>query len=153
MAYPYGYIWEFPGIYSLSVTYGVYNSFYFSQYLGLGVINFCEFRDMRYHKLSHAMVLTLICMGMMVIFCRAHYSIDIFGGLVFGHYFWILGERWSWLIDYGLMRIPFHKRFPHFARKCFLCKEPINQWATMLQAPEKKGKLDDQIIGTKMTIE
>lgn len=45
MAYPYEYIWEYPGIYSLSVTYGVYNSFYFSQFIGLGLINFLEFRD------------------------------------------------------------------------------------------------------------
>jgi len=45
MTYPYEYIWEFPGIYSLSVTYGVYNTFYFSQYLGLGVIHLFEFRE------------------------------------------------------------------------------------------------------------
>jgi hypothetical protein len=45
MSYPYEYIWEFPGVYSLSVTYGVYNSFYFSQYLALGVIHFFEFRE------------------------------------------------------------------------------------------------------------
>ena len=30
MSFPYNYIWEFPGVYSLSVTYGVYNTFYFS---------------------------------------------------------------------------------------------------------------------------
>ncbi len=30
MTYPYQYIWEFPGIYSLTVSYGLYNSFFFS---------------------------------------------------------------------------------------------------------------------------
>ena len=74
----------------------------------------------------------------MLIFCRGHYSIDIFGGLLFGHYFWILAERWSWIIDYGLMRIPFHKRFPYFNNKCLACKTPINQWATINQASDKK---------------
>ena len=51
MSYPYGYIWEFPGMYSFTVTYGVYNSFYFSQTLALGVIHFFEFREQGYRKL------------------------------------------------------------------------------------------------------
>ena len=51
MSYPYEYIWEFPGIYSLTVTYGVYNSFYFSQILALGIIHFFEFREQSYIKL------------------------------------------------------------------------------------------------------
>lgn len=138
MAYPYEYIWEFPGIYSLSVTYGVYNSFYFSQYLALGVIHFFEFREQGYHKFKYAILLTLLAMTFMLIFCRAHYSIDIFGGYVFGHYFWMLAERWAWVIDYQLMKIPFHKRFPYFRRKCFNCKEPINQWATFMQSQMDK---------------
>ena len=140
MAYPYEYIWEFPGIYSLSVTYGVYNSFYFSQYLGLGVIHFFEFREQGYHKLQYATLLTVFCLTLMLVFCRAHYSIDIFGGYIFGHYFWMLAEKWSWVIDYQLMKIPFHKRFPNFRRKCSSCKEPINQWATYLQSATSEGK-------------
>ena len=137
MAYPYEYIWEFPGIYSLSVTYGVYNSFYFSQYIALGVINFFEFREMQYPKFSSAMFLTLLCISMMLTFTRGHYSIDIFGGFLFGHYFWMQADKWCWIIDYSLMRIPFHKRFPHFRTQCFNCKEPINKWATVLQNTSK----------------
>ena len=140
MAYPYEYIWEFPGIYSLSVTYGVYNTFYFSQYLGLAVINFCEFREMRYNKLSHAMFLTIVCMTLMLIFCRGHYSIDIFGGLLFGHYFWIQAEKWCWIIDWNLLRIPFHKRFPYFVSKCFVCKAPVNKWVTFLRERDERDQ-------------
>lgn len=151
MTYPYEYIWEFPGIYSLSVTYGIYNSFYFSQYLGLGLIHFLEFRDHEYHKLKYAMGLTLLCMTMMLIFCRAQYSIDILGGFIFGHYFWMLAERWSWLIDYGLMKIPFHKRFPYFKSKCFMCKAPINKWATLLI--NNNGKItDDEMLSSRLNV-
>lgn len=43
MTYPYQYIWEFPGVYSLTVAYGEYSSFYFSQTVGIAIINLCEF--------------------------------------------------------------------------------------------------------------
>ena len=147
MTYPEGYEFDFPGIYSLSISYGVYNSFYFSQYIGLGLINFLEFKDMKQRALSYAMALTLFCLTMMLIFTRGHYSIDIFGGFIFGHYFWMMAERVSWIIDYGLMKIPFHKRFPHFTTKCFACKAPINKWATILFEEMKIGspKIDEEM--------
>lgn len=90
-------------------------------------------------------------MTLMTVFCRAHYSIDIFGGYIFGHYFWMLAERWAWVIDYHMLKIPFHKRFPYFRRKCFKCKEPINQWATFMQGELDKEKRrvveQDEILG------
>ena len=87
----------------------------------------------------------------MLVFCRAHYSIDIFGGYIFGHYFWMLAEKWAWVIDYSMLKIPFHKRFPLFKRKCSSCKEPINQWATFMQGELDKEKRrvveQDEILG------
>ena len=74
-------------------------------------------------------MLNTIALSLLLIFTRAHYSIDIFGGFLFGHYFWIMSERICWVIDYMLMRIPFHKRFPYFPKKCFNCKNSINEWA------------------------
>jgi len=85
----------------------------------------------------------------MLIFTRGHYSIDIFGGFLFGHYLWLLAERFSYLIDYGLMRIPFHKRFPHFARQCGHCKSPINKWGTlMIELEAKRANMvyDEEIL-------
>jgi len=134
MDYPNEDIWEFPGIYSLTISYGVYNSFYFSQYIGLGMIHFFEFREQGYHKFQYAMLLTQLMLTFMLVFTRGHYSIDIFGGYVFGHYFWMFADKWSWMIDYQLLKIPFYKRYPYFRRTCFKCKEPVNQWATFLQS-------------------
>jgi len=45
-----------------------------------------------------------------------------------GHYFWIYSERISWIFDYKVLRIPFHKKFPHFTKNCGNCKAPINKW-------------------------
>jgi hypothetical protein len=114
MAFPYNYIWEFPGVYSLTVTYGVYNTFYFSQFIALGVVNFCEFRVMRRYILAYFTLTVVFLLGAMLIFCRGHYFIDIFGGLLFGHYFWMFAERRAWLIDWVLFKIPFKKRYPYF---------------------------------------
>ena len=51
------------------------------------------------------------------------------GGLLFGHYFWIMCERISWVLDFEWFRAPFHLRHPFFAQKCSKCLDPINQWA------------------------
>lgn len=41
---------------------------------------------------------------------RAHYSIDMIAGVLFAHYFWIMAERHSFIIDWYIFRIPLAKR-------------------------------------------
>jgi hypothetical protein len=53
MAYPEGYIWEFPGMYSLSLQYGNANTFYFCTSLGLCIMHICEFYANEYYKLAY----------------------------------------------------------------------------------------------------
>lgn len=62
---------------------------------------------------------------------RGHYFIDTFIAVLFGHYFWMMAERVSWIVDFKLLSIPFHKRFPNFPKKCFKCKAPINKWTNI----------------------
>lgn len=54
MTYPEGYIWEYPGVYSLTVQYGMHNNFYFCPFVGVAVINFCEFYRNKYYVLGGA---------------------------------------------------------------------------------------------------
>jgi hypothetical protein len=121
------------------------NGFYFCPYLGFLVVLFCEFKDNRQYKLATLTVFAMLYLILMLLFTRAHYSIDIFGGLVFGHYFWIMGERVSVLIDFYLMNIPFHKRFPNFEKECFRCKNPINEWINVTFEASTDNKVDDNI--------
>ena len=37
---------------------------------------------------------------------RVHYSIDIVGGFIFAHLFWILTERYVYIADYNLAGMP-----------------------------------------------
>jgi hypothetical protein len=85
---------------------------------------------------------------MMLMFTRGHYSIDIFGGLIFGHYFYLMGERASWLVDFALLSIPFHKRFPYFPKDCFNCKHQINEWINV-NLEEDNEEIDDDNGGQK----
>ena len=92
-----------------------------------------EFRDRKLRAAQWIMAFAIFGLALMLLFCRGHYSIDIFGGFIFGHYFWIFAENRSWIIDYALMKIPFHKRFPKFQTSCAKCKAPVNRWAVHLR--------------------
>jgi hypothetical protein len=131
--FPAGYLWEFPGIYSISVPYGMQNNFFFCGHVGLAMICGCEFFSGSNYKMAVFCFLTMICQSALLLFLRGHYSIDILIAIFFGHYFWLQAERISYLIDYKILGIPFHKRFPNFTQKCGWCKYPINQWINIGQ--------------------
>lgn len=128
MAYPENYLWEFPGMYSLSITYGSQNDFYFCAYMSMVMIHVFEFHANRCFKLAYFSLFVMVALFLTLIFTRGHYFIDVFCALFFGHFFWIMAERSSYLIDSKLLNIPFHKRFPHFPKKCWNCKYPINEY-------------------------
>jgi hypothetical protein len=46
----------------------------------------------------------------LMIALRAHYTIDMVAGIVFAHYFWILAEKYSYIVDWNIFRIPLNKR-------------------------------------------
>ena len=41
---------------------------------------------------------------------RDHYSIDMIGGILIGHYTFILAERYCYILDYYALGIPLEKR-------------------------------------------
>ena len=129
MSYPQGYIWEFPGMYSLTIRYGSQNDFYFCPYMALAMVHYHEFLTNNYFKHAVFSIFAMFSLFLMLIFTRGHYFIDVFCALFFGHYFWLMGERLSYLIDCKVFKIPFHKRFPNFPKECWNCKNPINSWA------------------------
>lgn len=130
MATPADSIWEFPGMYSLTMQpYGHQNDFYFCHYLGFMLIIFLEYKATEWYKCAFGSGAVIVLASIWLIITRGSYSIDIFGGLLFGHYFWILSERFSWVLDFEWFRAPFHLRHPGFPKKCSKCLDPINDWA------------------------
>ena len=129
MRYPDGYLWDFPGIYSLTVPYGTTNDFFYSGHIGCCMLCYCEFKACKWDKFAWFSLFTLVFQGALMICLRGHYVIDLVSGVVFAHYFWLLAERYSYLIDVLIFRIPFKKRFPVFSTSCERCQYPINIWA------------------------
>jgi hypothetical protein len=35
-------------------------------------------------------------------------------GMVFAHYFWIISDKYSFLVDWKIFRIPLEKRIAHY---------------------------------------
>ena len=128
MRYPDGYLWDFPGIYSITVPYGRTNDFFYSGHIGCCVICYCEFRANKWFKFAYFSLCTLIFQCMLMISLRGHYFIDMFSGIIFAHYFWLFAERYSYIVDVYVFHIPFHKRFPYFNQACHNCSVPVEIW-------------------------
>jgi hypothetical protein len=113
ITYPDGYIWEFPGVYSISVPYGKENNFFFAGHISILMICVLELYTSKNYKLSIFALITMILQVCLIIFLRGYYSIDVFSAIPFGHYLWTMGDIFSKYIDYRILGIPFHKRYPH----------------------------------------
>lgn len=88
-----------------------------------------EYKSTESYRLAFATAVSILTTCSWLIITRGTYSIDIMGGLIFGHYFWIICERFSWMLDFEWFRSPFHLRHPNFQKKCAKCLDPINEWA------------------------
>ena len=74
------------------------------------MVNILEFFAVGWPWWAAFSIFTAVVNTALMIFLRVHYSIDIVAGLLFGHYFWILAERYVYIIDWNVFRIPLEKR-------------------------------------------
>ena len=59
---------------------------------------------------------------------RGHYTIDLVTGFIFGHYMFMHADRMSHYVDYGVFKVPFEKRYPHYLNKCGNCEKDMQMW-------------------------
>ena len=83
------------------------NDFHFTIHIALLVVIFNEFWAMRYFKTAILTLLVLAAQTFMVLSLRGAYIIDIFGALVFGHFFWLFGMWFSYYVDVKMLGLPF----------------------------------------------
>ena len=152
MRYPDGYLWDFPGFYSITVPYGKTNDFFFSGHIGCCVIQIFEFNAIGWKKLAHFSAITMVLQFCLMICLRGHYFIDLVSGVIFGHYFWMNAEKYSYLVDVYIFRIPFHKRFPRFSSACEHCQHPLGIWTTppgemhYLRRPDAHANIGEHLL-------
>src|SRR5216684_288746 len=92
-------IWHYPGFPSLLVTYRVANDFFFSGHTAIAVFGALELA--RYHRkwLTFAAVLVVFFEVATVLILRAHYTFDVFTGIIAALWVAHVSERLSPLLD------------------------------------------------------
>ena len=79
---PPNMIWHYPGFPSLLVTYHVANDFFFSGHTAIAVFGAIELSRLRRAWLTTAAVLLVMFEIATVLILRAHYTMDVFTGIV-----------------------------------------------------------------------
>jgi hypothetical protein len=96
---PPNMIWHYPGFPSLLVTYHVANDFFFSGHTAIAVFGAIELSRLRRNWLTAFAVLIVIFEVATVLVLRAHYTMDVFTGIVAALWVARLSERVSPGID------------------------------------------------------
>ena len=96
---PPNMIWHDPGFPSLLVTYHVANDFFFSGHTAIAVFGAIELSRLRRNWLTVFAVLIVIFEVATVLVLRAHYTMDVFTGIVAALWIASLSERLSPRID------------------------------------------------------
>jgi PAP2 superfamily protein len=101
---PAGMIWHYPGFPSLLVTYHVADDFFFSGHTAIAVFGALELS--RFHRkwLTSTAILIVIFEVTTVVILRAHYTMDVFTGILAALWISPLSERLSPHLDQRLHR-------------------------------------------------
>ncbi len=86
-------IWHSPGFPSLLVTYGVANDYFFSGHTAIAVLGATELARLGKRWLTILGVGIVLFEAAAVLILRAHYSMDVFTGLITGLYAAYLADR------------------------------------------------------------
>jgi PAP2 superfamily C-terminal len=101
---PPNMIWHYPGFPSLLVTYHVANDFFFSGHTAIAVFGAIELSRLRRNWLTAVAVLIVIFEIAAVLILRAHYTMDVFAGIVAALWVSSLSERIAPPLDKLLVR-------------------------------------------------
>ena len=86
-------IWHSPGFPSLLVTYGVANDYFFSGHTAIAVLGATELARLGRRGLTILGIGIVLFEAATVLILRAHYTMDVFTGLVTGLYAAYLADR------------------------------------------------------------
>ena len=102
LATPENMIWHYPGFPSLLVTYGVANDYYFSGHTSIAVFAATELARFGRRWVTLLAVVIVVFQAATVLVLRAHYTMDVFTGLIAALYVARLAERISPALDRSL---------------------------------------------------
>ena len=73
-------------------------------------MEYLEYSALGWTLMSYFSLLVMFYTIFVLLITRVHYSIDIMGGLILGHLFWIFSDRYVYLFDHYLLGVPLPKR-------------------------------------------
>ena len=101
---PPNMIWHYPGFPSLLVTYHVSNDFFFSGHTAITVFGAVELSRFRRRWVTLAAILIVLFEAATVLVLRAHYTMDVFTGMLAALWVAQISEHISPAIDRRLAR-------------------------------------------------
>lgn len=94
MDFPEGFLWEFPYVPSLVVSYLKTNDFFFSGHVGMPIIAGLELFKSNLKPYACFCFFTACYEAFLVLITRVHFTIDIIVGIVFAHYIFMIAIYW-----------------------------------------------------------
>lgn len=107
---PQGYNWGYPGVMSIFVPYGATADFFYSGHVGTCVLQYNEHHSNGRHYWAAFCIFAMFCQVFMMVALRSHYTLDMIAAVIFGHYIFIMCERYAFLVDWYIFGIPLSKR-------------------------------------------
>jgi hypothetical protein len=102
---PEGMIWRDPGFPSLLVTYGVANDFFFSGHSGIAVYGAIELARLGRRWLAVLATAIALFEVVTVLVLRAHYTMDVFAGVVTALFVACISGRVAEMVDRCIVRL------------------------------------------------
>ena len=104
MPFPEGWVWDFPGFYSLMNIYGRQSDFFWSGHVGIMLLFTIELYHLRFRKLIIFQIMNTFFVGITVIVFRIHYTSDVVAGLIIAHWCYYVSGFWIGYLDPYLIK-------------------------------------------------
>lgn len=99
LPYPRNHLFDYPGVFSLSVGYQKTNDFFYSGHVGIPIICAYEFKQHEMNYMHSYALFVLAFEFMMMITVRGHYTIDMIIGVIFATYIYKVVTMFIGTID------------------------------------------------------
>lgn len=87
-----GFLFGYPGFWSVTVPYHDTNDFFFSGHVGTCFLIALEYRAAKWYKMHYFTIFIMLNQWAMMTLVRTHYFIDLIAGLIISHYVFIIAE-------------------------------------------------------------
>jgi len=108
------YLYEFPGIWSFSVSYHKTTDFFFSGHVGINFISAFEINRLGFTKTALISIIGVFYQIFVMVNVRGHFFIDLIAGLLSAHYSIILSDYIHKYVSRTIFDLDYEKKLIEF---------------------------------------